>query len=55
MKKNASKPIVTKMKDCSEETIDFFKQECGFTDLYNLGFKKPLPCGTEQRSKIAII
>ena len=55
MKKNASKPIVTKMKDCSEETMDFFKQECGFTDLYNLGFKKPLPCGTEQRSKIAII
>lgn len=54
MKKSASKPIVTKLKDCSDETMEFFLQECRFTDLYNLGFKKPLPCGTEQSSKIII-
>ncbi|MDE6111219.1 MAG: nucleotidyltransferase family protein, partial [Eubacterium sp.] len=54
MKKAASKPIITKLKDCNEETLPFFLQECKFTDLYNLGYKKPLPCGTEQRAKIII-
>lgn len=54
MKKTASKPIITKLKDCSEEALPFFIEECRFTDLYNLGYKKPLPCGTEQRAKIII-
>lgn len=55
MKKNASKPIITKLSDCDERTLPFFEQECKFTDLYNLGYKLPRPCGTEQRSKIIII
>ena len=52
IKKTASKPIITKLKDCNEETLPFFLQECKFTDLYNLGYKKALPCGTEQKSHI---
>ncbi len=55
MKKKSSLPIVTKMSDCTGDTLAFFKQECAFTDLYNLGYKKPLPCGTEQRSQIVRI
>ena len=55
MKKRATKPIITKLSDCDEHTLAFFEQECKFTDLYNLGYKLPRPCGTEQRSKIVII
>lgn len=55
IKKRSNMPIITKISDCDDSTIDFFKQECRFTDLYNLGYKKPLPCGTEQRSQIVII
>lgn len=55
MKKNSAKPIITKIRDCDDKTISFFEQECKFTDLYNLGYKKPLPCGTEQRSQIVIM
>ncbi|MDE5671050.1 MAG: nucleotidyltransferase family protein, partial [Eubacterium sp.] len=54
MKKKASKPIITRLGDCNSETLPFFLQECTFTDLYNLGYIKPLPCGTEQRAKIVI-
>lgn len=54
MKFTASKPIVTRQRDCTEESLPFFMQECRFTDLYNLGYKNPLPCGTEQRSQIII-
>jgi len=57
MKKKADLPIITKYSDCSGEIEikNFFETECSYTDLYNLGYKKPLPCGTEQRSKIVII
>ena len=55
MKKRAEKPIITKLSDCDESTLEFFEQECKSTDLYNLGYKLPRPCGTEQRSKIIII
>ena len=55
MKKKASKPIVTKLSDCDERTLPFFEQECKFTDLYNLGYALPRPCGTEQKSKIVIV
>lgn len=55
LKKNASLPIITKISDCDENTLPRFEQECAFTDLYNLGYKKPLPCGTEQRSQIVIV
>lgn len=58
MKKNAKLPIISRYGDI--ETLDeygkaLFKLECTCTDLYNLGYKNPLPCGTEQRSKIVII
>ena len=52
MKKKATKPIITKLRDCTADTLPFFNEECRYTDLYNLGYKKPLPCGTEQRSKL---
>lgn len=55
MKKSASKPIITKRSDCDATTLPFFEQECKFTDLYNLGYKTPLPCGTEQRTKIIML
>ena len=55
MKKNVSRPIVTKLSDCDSSTLPFYEQECGFTDLYNLGYKLHRPCGTEQRSKIILI
>lgn len=55
MKKNAKKPIITKISDCDGTNRKYFEDECRYTDLYNLGYKKPLPCGTEQRSKIVII
>ncbi len=55
MKKKAALPIVTRRADCDENTLPFFERECNYTDLYNLGYKKPLPCGTEQRSQIVII
>lgn len=54
MKKKAALPIVTRLADCDENTLPFFERECTYTDLYNLGYKKPLPCGTEQRSQIVI-
>ncbi len=55
MKKEASKPIITKLSDCDASALPFFEQECKFTDLYNLGYKKPLPCSTEQRTKIIML
>lgn len=55
LKKNATLPIITKISDCDKNTLPYFEQECAFTDLYNLGYKKPLPCGTEQRSQIVIL
>ncbi|HIY34132.1 MAG TPA: nucleotidyltransferase family protein [Candidatus Eubacterium faecigallinarum] len=58
MKKKALLPIITKysdIKELSEDAKALFELECRCTDLYNLGYKTPLPCGTEQRSKIVII
>ncbi len=55
MKKKADLPIITKYSDCKGALKDYYEKECSYTDLYNLGYKKPLPCGTEQRSKIIII
>ncbi|HJI93085.1 MAG TPA: nucleotidyltransferase family protein [Oscillospiraceae bacterium] len=57
MKKNADLPIISKYSDI-KKLDDFgkklFELECRCTDLYNLGYKNPLPCGTEQRSQIII-
>lgn len=58
MKKSAALPIISRYSDI-KELNDFgkslFELECRCTDLYNLGYKNPLPCGTEQRSKIIIV
>lgn len=58
MKKNANLPIISRysdVKELSEKGRRLFDLECKCTDLYNLGYKKPLPCGTEQRSKVIIL
>lgn len=58
MKKTAKLPIITKFSDIyneSELVKELYLQECEFTNIYNLGFKEPKPCGTEQASKIVII
>lgn len=55
IKKKAYLPIISKYSDCNEKMKEYFEQECRCTDLYNLGYKKPLPCGTEQKSKIIIL
>ena len=55
IKAKSNLPIVTRPADCNEANIDYFNRECRYTDLYNLGYEKALPCGTEQRSQIVII
>lgn len=58
MKKKALLPVITRysdIKDLPPEGKKLFDLECRCTDLYNLGYKNPLPCGTEQRSKIVIL
>jgi predicted nucleotidyltransferase len=57
MKKHATLPVISKYGDISsldENGKRLLELECACTDLYNLGYKKPLPCGTEQRSQIII-
>ena len=58
MKKNADLPIISRYSDVNsldEYGRKLFELECKCTDLYNLGFKAPLPCGTEQRSRVVIV
>lgn len=55
IKKSSQKSIITKLSDCDESNIEYFKKQCEYTDLYNLAFKNPLPRGTEQRSQIVVI
>ena len=58
MKETAELPVISRYSDIDKLTDGgkkLFALECKCTDLYNLGYKKPLPCGTEQRSKIVII
>lgn len=58
MKKTATLPIISRYADInilSSNGKRLFALECQCTDLYNLGYKKPLPCNTEQRSQIVII
>lgn len=57
MKKSAQLPIISRYNDIDKLTDTgkkLFDLECKCTDLYNLGYKIPLPCGTEQRAKIVI-
>ncbi len=58
MKSSAKLPIISKYSDInnlSSEIQRLYRNECRYTDIYNLGFTPPKPCGTEQTSKIAII
>lgn len=56
MKKTAKMPIITKYGNIDDNSIKkLFDLECKFTDIYNLGTKKPLPCGLEQKAKVQII
>ena len=58
IKKRSNLPIISRYNDVSNldaPAKELFELECKVTDLYNLGYKKPLPCGTEQRSKVEIL
>lgn len=58
MKKNAKLPIISRysnIEKLTETGKKLFELECRCTDLYNLGYRHPLPCGTEQRAKIITI
>lgn len=58
MKKEAVLPVISRYADIDKLTKNaraLFELECQCTDLYNLGYKKALPCGTEQRSKVVIL
>lgn len=58
MKKNASLPIISRYADTKNADNDvkrLFELECRCTDLYNLGYRKPLPCETEKTSQIVIL
>lgn len=58
MKKSAQLPIITKYSDInslSTEIKRLYQNECRYTDIYNIGFTPPKPCGTEQTRKIVIL
>lgn len=58
MKDKATLPIVTRTADIKKLDSDcknLFELECRCTDLYNLGYKKPLPGNSEQRFQIVSI
>lgn len=55
IKEKSTLPIITKRADCNEKQLEYFERECAYTDLYNLGFCPPRPCGTEQTSQIVIM
>lgn len=58
MKKNVSLPIVSRLSDIKnldENAKKLFELECRCTDLYNLGYREPLPCETEKTSQIIIL
>lgn len=57
MKKKADLPVISRYGDVKYLTAEgqtLFALECRCTDLYNLGYKNPLPCGTEQRAKVVV-
>lgn len=58
IKKRSALPVISRYGD-TDKLDDYarslFELECRCTDLYNLGYKNPLPCGTEQRSKVVIV
>ncbi|MFR5876262.1 MAG: nucleotidyltransferase family protein [Eubacterium sp.] len=55
MKNAADLPIISKYSDINNQSSlvkQLYEQECILTDIYNLGYTTPRPCGTEQRSKV---
>lgn len=58
MKKQAKLPVISRYSDIvnlDDYGKRLFELECKCTDLYNLGYKNPLPCGTEQRERVVIL
>lgn len=55
MKKASTLPIITKYGNAEGEIKELYDLECKFTDIYNLGYKDPQKCGTEQTSRVIMI
>ncbi len=58
MKGNSALPLISKYSDIfklNDSVRESYNRECKFTDIYNLGFLPPKPCGTEQESKIVVL
>lgn len=58
MKKTASLPIISRYRDINrldEAGKRLFELECRCTDLYNLGYAVPRPCGTEQKRTVETV
>lgn len=58
MKNKATLPIISKYSDIKkldDKGKKLFELECHCTDLLNLGYSVPRPCGLEQSSQIVII
>jgi cytidyltransferase-like protein len=58
MKNAAELPIISKYSDINNQSDivkELYELECKLTDIHNLGFKPPRPCGTEQTSKIVVL
>ncbi len=55
IKKSAKLPLITKYADAKKEggeILDAFERECVFTDIFNLCFDEPRPCGEDKTKKI---
>ncbi len=55
MKKSAKLPLIAKYADAKKEDgeiLDAFERECLYTDLFNLCFNEPRPCGEDKTQKI---
>lgn len=55
MKKCAALPLVSSYADAKalgEKERLAFERESGYTDIYNIGYRTPLPCATEKTTKV---
>lgn len=55
IKAKCDKPIISRLADCDGDLREYYLTQCAHTDVHSLGYKKTLPCGAEQRSKIIVI
>ncbi len=55
IKAKCEKPIISRLADCDGDLREYYLKQCAHTDIHSLGYKKVLPCGAEQRSKIVVI